>query len=106
MLISTLFFSYDFLRIYDGDSVSGDLLKELTGNALTTNLSVMSNGPLITINLMSDDSGQGSGFSIEYSSRMFNAQKIESIERGRIILCNWHRKMIHVSITFDHDNNS
>ena len=36
----------------------------------------MSDGPSITINLNSDDSGQGSGFSIEYSSGKFNAQNV------------------------------
>ena len=42
----------------------------------------MSDGPSITINLNSDDSGQGSGFSIEYSSGKFNAQNYKEQKTG------------------------
>ena len=59
-----IFFSYDFLYIYDGDSIFADLLLNATGDDLPG--AIESTGPEITILFQSDSSETEVGFKLEY----------------------------------------
>ena len=59
-----LIFSYDFLYIYDGDSIFADLLLNATGDDLPG--AIESTGPEITILFQSDSSETEVGFKLEY----------------------------------------
>merc|ERR1712001_559379 len=63
---------YDFVRVYDGNSVEAQLSAELTGTELTTSI-FTSSGSAITIQMQSDGSEQRIGFSLEYSAEAFAA---------------------------------
>ena len=70
-----IFFRYDYLRIYNGDKTSTDLLAELTGNALLNQIGTSiftSTGSTITVELQSDGSSlEGfKGFNLEYRAGM------------------------------------
>ena len=58
-----MIFRYDFLRVYDGDSVFATEIGVLTGLQLDP---VMSSGPDIYLNFLSDQSEQTAGFRIQY----------------------------------------
>ena len=62
------FFRYDYVNIYDGDSILEAELARLTGNSVTLEDRVTSTGPSIFINLETDGSEQRSGFMIEYNA--------------------------------------
>ena len=66
-----VFFRYDYVKIYDGDKTSTDLLAELTGNALETSI-FTSTGSTITVELQSDGSSLDGfkGFNLEYRAGM------------------------------------
>ena len=64
-----LIFSYDFLYIYDGDSIFADLLLNATGDDLPG--PVESTGPEITILFQSDSSETEEGFKLEYRACEF-----------------------------------
>ena len=70
-----IFFRYDYLRIYNGDKKSADLLTILTGNALLNQIGTSiftSTGSTITVELQSDGSSlEGlNGFNLEYRAGM------------------------------------
>ena len=66
-----LIFSYDFLYIYDGDSIFADLLLNTTGDVLPG--AIESTGPEITILFQSDSSETEDGFKLEYRACTFVA---------------------------------
>ena len=66
-----LTFSYDFLYIYDGDSIFADLLLNTTGDVLPG--AIESTGPEITILFQSDSSETEDGFKLEYRACKFVA---------------------------------
>ena len=73
------FFRYDYLRIYNGDKKSADILAELTGNALLNQIGTSiftSTGSTITVELQSDGSSlEGfKGFNLEYRAGMCIAE--------------------------------
>ena len=75
------FFRYDYLRIYDGDKKSADLLAALTGNKLLNQIGTSiftSTGSTITVELQSDGSSlEGfKGFNLEYRAGMNALLKI------------------------------
>ena len=72
-----LFFRYDYVKIYDGDKTSTDLLAELTGNAIETSI-FTSTGLIITVELQSDGSSlEGfKGFNLEYRAGMCNVEEL------------------------------
>ena len=78
-----LYFRYDFVRIYNGDETSTDLLVELTGNTSPGTLTYSSSP--ITINLQSDSSEPSSGFSLEYSAGMLYIE-LPNTDRFTLIL--------------------
>ena len=62
-------FSYDYVRIYNGDTITADnLLGELTGDDYSTDCILSSNGPIVTINFVSDSVVRKNGFSIQYDA--------------------------------------
>ena len=72
-----VFFRYDYVKIYDGDKTSTDLLAELTGNALETSI-FTSTGSTITVELQSDGSSLDGfkGFNLEYRAGMCDFQTL------------------------------
>ena len=70
-----VFFRYDYVKIYDGDKTSTDLLAELTGNALETSI-FTSTGSTITVELQSDGSSLDGfkGFNLEYRAGMCDVE--------------------------------
>ena len=69
------FFRYDYLRIYNGDKTSTDLLAKLTGNKALNQIGTSiftSTGSTITVELKSDGSSlEGlNGFNLEYRAGM------------------------------------
>ena len=76
-----IFFRYDYLRIYNGDKTSTDLLAELTGNVLLNQIGTSiftSTGSTITVELQSDGSSlEGfKGFNLEYRTGMCIVEKL------------------------------
>ena len=61
-----LCFRYDFVKVYDGNSISANMLGSYTGNTLPT--AIVSTGPNILINLLSDISTVNNGFRVQYSA--------------------------------------
>ena len=56
-------FSYDFLNIYDGNDIFATEIASLSGILAEV---VMSSGPNIFLNFLSDDTETSSGFKIQY----------------------------------------
>ena len=76
-----VFFRYDYVKIYDGDKTSTDLLAELTGNKLLNQIGTSiftSTGSTITVELQSDGSSLEvfKGFNLEYRAGMNALLKI------------------------------
>ena len=69
---TSLFFSYDFVKIYNGGILDanlipdGDLPGSFTGTKTGTTITVV--GSTVTINLLSDRSEHKAGFQIEYTA--------------------------------------
>ena len=63
----TLIFSYDYLRVYDGDSVASPLVSIWTGNSIVGE-KYLSSGRDIYLNLVSDGSVTRSGFKIQFDA--------------------------------------
>ena len=65
---TSLFFSYDFVKIYNGGILDANLIPdgELTGTKTGTTITVV--GTTVTINLLSDSSNTKAGFQIEYTA--------------------------------------
>ena len=61
-----MFFSYDFVYIYDGDRIFASEIGSLTGNILPGE--IVSTGADIFINLISDFSEAMTGFKIQYAA--------------------------------------
>ncbi len=57
-------FEYDYLYIYDGNSVNSSLIGSYTGQNPPTN--IISTGNAITIQFVSDESEQGNGWELEW----------------------------------------
>ena len=62
------FVSYDFVTIYDGETVFDTQLERLTGEALAPNFQVTASGSKILVNLESDDSETKQGFEIQFDA--------------------------------------
>ena len=73
-LFAIFIFSYDFLYIYDGDSIFADLLLTATGDEMPN--VIVSSGPEILILFQSDYSETEEGFKLEYRASKFAAQKL------------------------------
>ena len=73
-LFAIFIFSYDFLYIYDGDSIFADLLLTATGDEMPN--VIVSSGPEIVILFQSDSSETEEGFKLEYRSCKFAVQKL------------------------------
>ena len=76
-----IFFRYDYLRIYNGDKTSTDLLAKLTGNKALNQIGTSiftSTGSTITVELQSDGSSlEGlKGFNLEYRTGMCIVEKL------------------------------
>ena len=70
---TSLFFSYDFVKIYNGGIADANLIPDgdpagsFTGTSYTgTTITVV--GTTVTINLLSDSSETKAGFQIEYTA--------------------------------------
>ena len=74
MNLFQFFFSYDFLYIYDGDSIFADLLLNASGDDLPG--PVESTQPEITILFQSDSSETEEGFKLEYRACKFVVHQI------------------------------
>lgn len=66
-----VFYSYDFVTIYDGETVFDNQLERLTGSSLAADYLVTSSGNKILINLESDSSETRSGFEIQFAAGKF-----------------------------------
>ena len=64
----SIFFSYDFVKIYTGEILDSNLIPdgELTGTKTGTTITVV--GTTVIINLVSDSSERKAGFQIEYTA--------------------------------------
>ena len=82
-----LLFRVDYVKIYNGDKTSTDLLAELTGNAIETSI-FTSTGLTITVELQSDGSSlEGfKGFNLEYRAGMFNVEELYAEFRS-VLFC-------------------
>ena len=70
-----MIFRYDFLHIYDGDSVFATEITSLTGSHSDP---VMSSGPDMYLNFVSDYSTGNAGFRIQYEPSKKKNLKISS----------------------------
>ena len=69
---TSIFFSYDFVKIYKGGIADANLIPDgdpagsFTGTYTGTTITVV--GTTVTINLLSDSSERKAGFQIEYTA--------------------------------------
>ena len=66
VIVVYLYFSYDFVKVYDGDSNSAYMLGSLTGDVLPSDM--VSTGSNIFINFVSDMLVKRIGFRIRYGT--------------------------------------
>ena len=58
--------SYDFVTLYDGETILDDQLDRLTGSSLPNPFQIMSRSNKILVNFQTDDSETRPGFRIQY----------------------------------------
>lgn len=75
-------FSYDFLRVYDGDS----LHDEFTGDNGMLPKDITSTGESVFLNFVSDDSTAGKGFIIQYDLGKLNIITLNFVANIQITL--------------------
>ena len=68
ILLKFYFWSYDFLTIYDGDTIFDNQIDKVTGDSLPNSYNVLSTYSKLLLIFESDESETRFGFSIQYEA--------------------------------------